>query len=414
MGSGGKTGEINKSHVQGAFAFTDEVVEGFPARLVGRKSCHRAAERIKAEFHKNCDPGTSRLEEFTVHPQAFLKYIPGLVIVYFACVLLLFLNLPVIAFIGMALSMLVFVGEFVFYRELLDPFFPKVTGYNVHASIEPSAGVRQQVLVCAHHDAAYVFQILANAPRLYFPLMVACVLFLVLGLLVTLTAAVLSFFGIILPFWVPLALLIGGLFVLPFLFFTTGAVCPGAGDNMIAVAITAEIARLFGGAKKEGSSLLKHTRLVFVSFDGEECGIRGARAYVKKHRQELEKTKTWVLNMDTIYRLKELNFFDADLNSTVKLSRRVAEECCEIARGMGYRAAISRMSPGGGSTDAAAFGEAGIEATNICAMSFNVRDYDQGWVYHTPNDYSKHIEPEAVEAVLRVVREYILQKDNAI
>ncbi len=414
MGSGGKTGEINKSHVQGAFAFTDEVVDGFPARLVGRKSCHRAAERIKSEFHKHCDPGTSRLEEFTVHPQAFLKYIPGLVILYFACVLLLFLNLPVFAFIGMALSMLVFVGQFGFYREWLDPFFPKVNGYNVHASIEPSAGVKQQVLVCAHHDAAYVFQILANAPKLYFPLMVACVLFLVLGFLVTLTAAVLSFFGIILPFWVPLALLIGGLFVLPFLFFTTGAVCPGAGDNMIAVAITAEIAGLFGGAKKEGNSLLKHTRLVFVSFDGEECGIRGARAYVKRHRQELEKTKTWVLNMDTIYRLKELNFFDADLNSTVKLSRKVAEECCEIARGMGYRAAISRMSPGGGSTDAAAFGEAGIEATNICAMSFNVKDYDQGWVYHTPNDYSKHIEPEAVEAVLRVVRAYILKKDSAI
>ncbi len=414
MGSVGKMHDINKSHVQGAFALTDEVVENFPERLVGKKSCHRAAERIKTEFHKYCDQGTARLEEFTVHPQAFLKYIPGLVVVYFACVLLLFLNLPIIAFIGMALAMLVFIGQFVFYWELLDPFFPKVTGYNAHASIEPSGEVKRQVLVCAHHDAAYVFQILANAPKLYFPLMVAGVLFLVIGLLVTLAAAILSFFGIVLPFWVPLVLLIGGLFELPFLFFTTGQVSPGAGDNMIAVAITAEIARLFGSAKKSGENLLKHTRLVFVSFDAEECGLRGARAYIKKHREELKKTKTYALNMDTIYRLKDLNFFDADLNSTVKLSKQMAEECRDIARGMDYRATISRMSPGGGSTDAAAFGEAGIEATNVCAMSFNVKDYDQGWVYHTPNDYSKHIEPGAVEAILRVVREYILKKDRAV
>ena len=69
------------------------------------------------------------------------------------------------------------------------------------------------------------------------------------------------------------------------------------------------------------------------------------------------------------------------------------------------------MSFGGGSTDAAAFGEAGIEATNLAAMSFDVKDYDQGWAYHTPNDTSKHIEPEAVEAALRIIREYILRKD---
>jgi len=413
MGSG-KGHEINKTHVQGAFALCDEVVENYPDRLVGRKSCHRAAERIKTEFHKYCDPGTAKLEEFTLHPQAFLKYIPGLVIVYFACVLLLFLNLPIIAFIGMALAMFVFVGEFVFYWELLDPFFPKAAGHNVHASIEPAGEVKQQIVVSAHHDAAYVFQLLANVPKLYFPLMMLGVGFLVIGVLVTLAAAVLSFFNIVLPFWVPLVMLIGGLFVLPFLFFTTGQVSPGAGDNMIAVAITAEIARLFGSAKKSGENLLNHTRLIFVSFDAEESGLRGARAYIKKHREELQKTKTYALNMDTVYKLKQLNFFDADLNSTVKLSRKMAEDCLEIARQMDYHAAISRMSPGGGSTDAAAFGEAGIEATNICAMSFNVADYDQGWVYHTANDYSKHIEPGAVEAILKVVQEYILKSDSSI
>ena len=69
------------------------------------------------------------------------------------------------------------------------------------------------------------------------------------------------------------------------------------------------------------------------------------------------------------------------------------------------------MSFGGGSTDAAAFGQAGVEATNIAGMSFDIKDYGEGWVYHTPNDVSKQIEPGAVEAVLKIVREYILRKD---
>ncbi len=204
-------------------------------------------------------------------------------------------------------------------------------------------------------------------------------------------------------------MIIGGIFQLPLLFFTTSQVVPGAGDNMIAVAIAAGIGRIFGGSEDP----LDHTRLVLASFDAEECGIRGARAYIKAHREELTEVKTYVLNMDTIYELKDLNFLDADLNSTVKLSRSMAQQCVDIARAMGYRAVISRMSPGGGSTDAAAFGEADIEATNLAAMSFNISDYEQGFVYHTPKDTTKYIKPEAVEASLKIIRQYILEKDQS-
>ncbi len=408
-----KTHEITRAHVQAAYAFTDEIVENYPKRLTGSKSCHRASERIRAELHRYCDTGSVKVEEFDVHPQAFLKYIPGLVILYFACVLLLFFNLPIAAFVGFALGLAVFIAQFVFYREMLDRLFPKVKGFNVHGSVEPAGEVKQQVVVCAHFDAAYVFQILTNVPKLYFPIMMVGILLLVIGPLVSLAASIMWFYGMVLPLWVPMAMLVGGVFEIPFLFFTTNEVTPGAGDNIMAVAIMAEIAKLFGEPKKSGGNCLQNTRLIFASFDAEECGIRGARAFIKKHRQELEGTRTYVLNMDTIYLLKHLNFFDADLNSTVRVSRQMAEECVAIARSLGYHATVSRMSPGGGSTDAAAFGEAGIDATNICAMSFQLKDYEQGFVYHTPNDYSKHIEPEAVEAILKVVRQYILDKDAA-
>jgi len=413
MGDSVKLAGIGPQQVKDIFAFTDEVVEGYPGRLTGTEPCHKAGQRIKEEFEKFCDPGSVKAEEFTTHPLSFLKYIPGLVLLYLACVALLYFipTLAWVSFAGMGLGLLVFYGQFVRYWHLLDPLFPKAKGYNICGSIEPSGEVRQQVIVSAHHDAAYVFQILARMPKLYTPLMAGGVLLMVVAMLVSLAGGILLCFGTTLPQWIPLVLIILGIFELPFLFFTTGQVVPGAGDNMIAVAISAGIGKIFGDAKKAGANPLQHTRLIILSFDAEECGLRGASAWVKLHLAELKKTRTYSLNLDTIYKVKNLNFFEADLNSTVKLSKKMAQECVDIAGTMGYTAHVSRMSPGGGATDAAVFGQAGIETTNLCAMSFMVSDYDQGWVYHTPNDTTKHIEPEAVEASLKIIREYILRKD---
>ena len=407
----GNIPEITQDNVWHVLAFTDEVVKGFPARAAGHESTLKAGKRIQEEFEKYCDLGTVQGEDFTIHPKSFIKYIPGLVVVYFACMTLLYFNLPWIAFIGMALALFAFVGQFALYWHLLDPLFPKAKGYNVYGRIEPEGEVRQQIIVSGHHDAAYAFQILSRMPKLYFPLMIIGVLLLVVGTLLALVASILSLFGIVLPQWIVIVFIVLGVFEIPYLFFTTGEVVPGAGDNMIAVALAAQTGKLFGEAKKSGGNLLRHTRLIILSVDAEEAGLRGARAYVKRHREELLKTKTYVFNIDTLYKLKALNFFDSDLNSTVKLSRPMAEECVAVARSLGYNATISRMSPGGGATDAAAFGEAGIEATNLAAMAFEVKDYDQGWVYHTPRDTSKYIEPEVVEAALKIIRDYVLKKD---
>ena len=404
----GVTGE----QVSRAFAFTDEVVARYPGRVTGTAALHEAALRIREEFAKYCDPGSAKIEEFDVHPGSFLKYLPGLTVLYFAAAVLLYFNLPWPALAAIVLAVLAFTGQFLLYWHLLDPIFPKSRGYNIVGSIEPQGEVRQQVIVSAHHDAAYVFHLLARAPRLYFPLMRAGLAVMLFALLVCLTAALLSLFAIALPQWVSITLMALGVFVLPFLFFTTNKIVPGAGDNMIAVAIAGEVGRVFGAAKRPGQALLKHTRIVLASFDAEECGMRGARAFVSRHRQEMAAVKTYVLNMDTLYRLKDLNFFRADRNSMVKLSYPVAIECRDIARVMGYRATVSSMSPGGGHTDAAAFGEAGIAATNMCAMSYNRMKEYHPWVYHTPNDVSKYVERPLVAACIGIIREYILKKDK--
>ena len=414
MGNSGL--EINESHVQRVFDFTDEVVAQYPNRLAGTEACQNTANRVKKEFIKNCDPDSVQMEDFTVHPKSFLKYIPGLVALYIICSVLLYLQFPLPAFIGYSLGIFVFYSQFVRYWEVFDPLFPKATGYNVFGSVEPEGEVRQQVIVSAHHDAAYVFQLIAHTPKYYAKLINGGILFLVLGFLVSLTGTILTIFHIPAPEWahpwVPLVLVVGSVFVLPLAFFTTGEVSPAAGDNMIAVAIANETAKLFHDAKQAGINPLRHTRLMVASFDAEEAGLRGARAFCKKHGEELLRTKTYVLNIDTLYKVKDLNFLDNDLNTSVKLSHEMAQDCVDIAKSFGYVAKISKMPFGGGSTDATEFGKLGVEATNMAGISFDISQFSEGLVYHTPNDLTKYIEPEMVEAALKIARDYILKKDN--
>ena len=403
---------ITEAHVNHVFDFTDEVVERYPDRLAGTEACRNAADRIKEEFIKNCDADSVKVEDFTVHPQSFLKYIPGLVVLYFIGAVLLYFGFPLPALLVYGLAIFVFYAQFARYWQLLDPLFPKATGYNVYGSIEPEGEVRQRVVVSGHHDAAYVFQLLAHFPKYYARLINLGILFLLLGFLVALVGTVLILFSISLPVWVAVALIVGGVFLLPLAFFTTGEVSPAAGDNMIAVAVASETAKLFHAAKKAGKNPLRHTRIIVASFDAEEAGLRGARAFCKKHGEELLRTKTYVFNIDTLYKLEDLSLLVKDLNSTVKLSPAMAQDCIYIAESLGYTARISIMPFGAGSTDAAEFGKLGVEAVNMSGISFDISKFGEGLVYHTRNDVTKYIEPELVKASLEIIRDYILKKDS--
>jgi aminopeptidase YwaD len=406
--------EVGQQQVAEAFAFTDEVVEGYPGRLAGTAACRQAAERIKKEFEKFCDPGTAKAERCDIHPESFTKYLPWIVALYYSCVLLLFFipALAWVSFILLALGLFAVFGQFVMQWRLLDPLFPRKDGYNVYGSIEPSGEVKQQVILSGHHDAAYVFHLRMRLPRLYAPLRIVGMAVMAIASLSALAAAILPIFALSFPQWAAIVLLILGIAELPFLFLTTNAASPGAGDDMMAVAVVAGVGRLFGEAKRVGTNPLRHTRLILLSFDAEECGLRGSYAWIKRHLSELKTTKTYAFNMDPMYKAQFLEFYNSDLSSRVKLSREMAQECLEIARSLGYIATIAPPR-GGAGTDAANYGKAGIEATNLHGMSSSEKDL-AGWVYHTPNDVSKYIEPELVEAALKIARKYILAKDAGV
>lgn len=400
--------EITPSHVKHTLAFTDEIVRNYPDRLVGTASCTAASQHIAQEFEHSCDSGTVKREEFTCHPKSFLKYIRPAVGAYFASTLATFLKRPLLGLGGLGITLTVFASQFMFYKKLFDPFFPKETGCNVYGVIEPEGEIKQQIILCGHHDAAYVFHFMNFSPRLYPLLIVAGIVPFLLSLLYALIMTV-THLNLI---WLKRIVRVASAGVVPLWWFTTDAVAPGAGDNMIATALANEASKIFGDLKKGGANPLKHTRIVCLSVDGEECGLRGSMAYVQRHLQEMKAVKTYVLCMDTLYHADKLIFLDNDLNLTTDLSHAMARELTDIAMSLGYKTRIDHIPWGGGSTDAAAFGQANIDATCLMAFELDITKLDTDLVYHTPRDTTDAIEPAVVEQALNIITTYILKKDS--
>ncbi len=402
--------KITQENVNHTFQFTDAIVNNFPRRLAGSDSCLAAGKAIEEEFKNTCDAGSVKTEEFIFHPKAFLKYIRLAVVLYFVSLALVFLNKPVIALPLLLLVLSLFVSQFMFYWQVFDPFFPKAKGLNIYGSIEPEKEVKQQIILCGHHDAAYVFHYFNISPKVYPLLIAAGIAPFVISLLFVLSMLIFS----INPSWMFIVMVVMSVGVLPLWFFTTDAVSPAAGDNMIAVALANEAGKIFHNLKSQGKNPLQHTRLVCLTVDAEENGLRGSKYFARTHKKEMTDTKTYSFCIDTLYKADKLLFFNNDLNLTVDLSDRMANELKDIATNLGYGARVAKMPWGGGSTDAASFGQQGIEASCMLSLEIDVTKLDENMVYHTERDLSNAIEPRCVEQALNVIVEYVMKKDAEI
>jgi aminopeptidase YwaD len=403
--------KIIRKHADEAIAYTARIIEEFGPRLCGTDSCKKSAYRIKGEMERYCD--SSGIEEFDVRPKAFLGFLKASVILYLASSLLLFFGYLIPAALGYTLAVVMTITQFVFYLELFDPFYKKKKGCNVYGVIEPEGEVKQQILISGHHDSAHIFNFFTRFRRLYR-------IRIILGFLPVDLAFILAWCWVIMHYgfgFVPVfadifryGSLIAIIFTGQLYFFISSKGSPGAGDNLIASAIALKTAEVFSKKKNRGKAQLKNTRLVLLSFDGEEAGLRGARAYAKKHKEELISIPTYNLNLDSIYDVSEIKFLRSDINGFVKLSRGMAKECAEITASLGYTSKPYRMEFGAGATDAAELAKIGVEATTLIAMTIDLNN--ESFCYHTGLDTVDKIQPEAVEAVLKIVHAYVTGKDK--
>ena len=404
--------QIDRATACATLTLTGTLLRKHPTRISGTRECLAAGHTIAELLRGYCDKVVE--EAFELHPGSLWNVGRVMALSYLLASVLLAVGggfIPVA--MGVCLLGLIYGRtHYVVCGDLFDRFFPHATGCNVVGVMEPAEQAGQQILIVGHHDAPYVLRFLQHLQQLASIRLLLAIIFYASLTVLCIVATAEYLFG---PAgWslhgAGLALVLVGLaFVGPLFSLITRTPSPGAGDNLNASAIAVKVAEHFS-TQRRTSNPLRRTRLVLLSTDGEEAGQRGAIAYVERHANDLSSIPSFVINIDSVYKLHDLAVLNRDRNGTCPLSSRVAQECCTIAQELGYPLKEISLPFGGGGTDAAAFAHREIEATTIIGIPTALITH--GLVYHTSQDTVEHIQPEAVQAVLDIVINYVLRKDR--
>lgn len=387
---------------QQALDRTARLIEETGPRLAGTSASLKVADLLHQELETFAD--RAEKEHFSLHKGAFLGWIRILVALYLAGVVFLWLDLPLVTAILILVGLLILVGQFFLYLPVIDWLYPKKTGCNVIGTIEPNDVVHQQILVSGHHDSARIFHFFLHQPKLYNLRVTGGISLIAIALIVALIQLLTNWplFDLV----TNIALSVGFLLTGQMWFFASKQGTPGAGDNLIASSMAMEIGRHFQ------QHPLKHTRIVVASFDAEEEGLRGARAYAKAHVKEFEALPTTLLNVDCPYHLDDLFFLTSDINNSVALSTDLAQELVDIATNKGYPATHKPIAFLTGGTDAGELAKRGVRATTLIGMPWS--NNTRASVYHTPDDTVDKIEPAVIKAAIDIFCSYIEQSDGSI
>jgi hypothetical protein len=314
--------------------------------------------------------------------------------------------------------LILMIGQFFFYRELLDPFFPRQTGRNVLAALEPAGEARGQLIISGHHDSARIFNFLAHQPALY-PWRVTGGI--AIYLLFVLTCWLLALWAAIsgaAPGWSTAAAALWSLLLLwvgQLWWFASAKSTPGAGDNLASTAVAWEALRHLAQQKAAGRGL-QHLRVIAASWDAEEAGLRGARAWVKAGRagegDDRLALPTWNLNLECLYDVSELFLLTSDVNGTVQLSPELANQCQQLLAARGRDVPTKPIAFLTGGTDAGELARGGAQATTLIGMPWG--NTQRSSVYHTPADVLPAVSPEAVAAAVGLAIDLAGELDDGL
>jgi hypothetical protein len=398
-----------KKLAQSAFELAQIIIDECGPRISGDDSTIKASYLIEEDFQQFAD--FTERQNFDVFPKSFLGWQKILVFFYVISVLALWFNFSLISVILTTLGLLIVIIQFFYYIPLLDRFYRKKEGYNIIGTVEPVSNVKQQVIVSGHHDSAFIFKFLTKKPKLYsfriFGIFGFIIIIIILSWLIFILELIL---GPLILFSRILAGIcsFGAIFVIQLFFYAGNKGTPGAGDNLISVTTASQIGQFFSNRKKNGTGL-NHTRVIIVSFDSEESGLRGARAYCKKYENTLTSIPSFNINLECLYNLHEMFFLTTDINGTVKLSLNLAKKMSNVAKSLGYSSKIKPIVFLTGGTDAAEFAKINVEATTLIGMGWGNSDRES--VYHTEKDLLEYVDHKLVEASLEIVANFIMEKD---
>lgn len=387
------------------FERVDLLIKKHGPRLAGTDASLKCADDLYDEISTFADK--TKKEDFYVYKGAFLGWIRILVFSFVLAVIFLWFNYPLISLILSLLSVIILTLQFFLYLPLLDSFYPKRKARNVYGIIEPTKEVKQQVIISGHHDSAHVFNFFIHQPHLYNLRTTGSIALVIMMILLSLLTFLLP--NVLVFVWsVKIMMTLGVLLVGQMWFFKSKKATPGAGDNLVASSISITLGKHLKELRDHGKGL-DHTKVIIASFDAEEEGLRGARAFAKKHEDHFVKLKTYLLNMDCLYDEKELFFLTSDLNDFVKLDESLANELVGISHKLGIKTKTQRQAFLTGGTDAAELAKRGVHATTMIGMQWT--NDSRSHVYHTPNDTLHHVSHKVVMDAIAIYERWIIEKD---
>ena len=395
-----------------------QVGPGIPGSLQERE---RAAI-IKRELESHLGAGNVAVEEFTFAPGAFLgAQLIGTFIMSLAILLNISIGritsiLPWISgMVALAFSILaifLFIIEFVFVFELVDPLFGKKKSVNVVGCLRKAENqdVRRLLILSGHHDSALEFTWLRFTGYGFFLLtftwMIALITVLVMCF-VQLVGAISGNANLLRIGTINWVLLIYPIMpsIIFALFYTrgkkNGGKVPGAADNLSACGLVVAMCRFL---VKNPAYIPDNTEIRFITFGSEEAGVRGSRRYVERHLEELKRLDVRLLNYETIAH-PVVTILASESSGTVKNSPEMVKSVVSAAERAGVPYQVKPATLGVGN-DAGPFSQAGLQATTL--VGFTIQQ--QVEFYHQEWDKPEILTIEPLVNVLKLSFEWILNR----
>jgi aminopeptidase YwaD len=367
-------------------------------RPAGSEQEHEAQKLMAAELDGACDK--VEIEPFDVHPGAFLGWILTDGIMMIAAIVLFFFGMSAIALALCVLSLIFAIVEFLLYKKLLDPFFPKKTSHNVVAVRKPKGEIRRRIIFSGHADSANEWRFTYyGGSKLLVPIIGLSFVGILLGLVLGIWAVAaghafsaadsgaLNVMRYVFLAWIPI------LFTALF-FENKKRPVMGANDDLTGCFISMAVVKYM----QQHDIRFENTEVWVVLTGSEEAGLRGAKAFCKAHKNELSDVETVFVGLDTIRDYDFAAVYSRDLTGTVKNDAGACALVKEAAKQTGLD--LPYKSVFFGATDAAAVTQAGMKAVSVAAMDPAPAKY-----YHTRLDTADNLDIKTVEAVLGVALE---------
>ncbi len=324
------------------------------------------------------------IEDFPIHPRSFFGWI------YFTITMVL-LAIPFAFFIPIVSIALIVVGliivflQFGLYLEVVDWAFPKKISHSVMGYKKPTGEVKRRIIFNGHVDAVWEWPVNYKLGGVAFEShAVLCILGALYYAIVSIIYLIQNGFNVIQPsISDPLVIaFLCGLVFLPFLFGLYGMVnykrvVDGANDNLSGCYMGLAVLKML---KDEGIEF-ENTEIGVVNTGAEEAGIRGARAWAKKHKGEFDDVPTFIYSFDTIFDPKFLMVNYRDLNGMFKTDKDACDLFLESAKELDLPCQKGWVPPFGGATDTIAFQKGGFRTAGITGLDHNLQNY-----YHTRRD----------------------------